>query len=382
MLNFTYHNPTKIVFGRGAIAQLNDLIPAAARVLMTYGGGSIKRNGVYEQVRQALGGRTVIEFGGIEPNPLYETCLRAVELSRSERVDFLLAVGGGSVIDGTKFIAAALKYPGAEPWDMLTDWTRIRDAAAFGTVLTLPGTGSEMNGGSVMSRRQDHQKLYFVSPHTFPRFSILDPETTYSLPQRQFANGTVDAFVQVLEQYLTYPVDAPLQDRFAEGILRTILEEAPKVQADPRNYAARANLMWCATQGLNGLIACGVPQDWASHMIGHELTALYGVDHGRTLAVVMPRVMRHQLARKRAKLLQYAARVWRLEQGDEDIRIDRAIDRTEAFFHHLGVSTRPWDHGIPPEAASLVAQRLADRQVRIGEHEDIGPAQVEEILRL
>lgn len=382
MLNFTYHNPTKIVFGRGTIAQLPELIPATARVLMTYGGGSIKQNGVHDQVLRAMAGRPLIEFGGIEPNPTYETCLQAVALAKSEGVDYLLAVGGGSVIDGTKFIAAAMKYAGDDPWDLLTDWSKIQQAVPFGTVLTLPGTGSEMNGGSVISRQSDHQKLFFISPQTFPAFSILDPETTFSLPARQFANGTIDALVQVLEQYLTYPVDSPLQDRFAEGIMLTILEEAPKVVRDPHNYAARANLMWCATHGLNGLIACGVPQDWASHMIGHELTALYGVDHGRTLALVMPRVMRHQRARKREKLLQYAARVWDLRDGDEDTRIDEAIARTEAFFRELGVSTAMADHGVPTEAAHLVAQRLADRQMRLGEHEDIGREQVEEILSI
>lgn len=381
MMNFVYHNPTKIVFGRGTIAQLPELIPATARVLMTYGGGSIKQNGVYDQVRQAMTGRTLFEFGGIEPNPTYETCLQAVALAKAERLDYLLAVGGGSVIDGTKFIAAALKYAGSDPWDLLLDWSKIQQAVPFGTVLTLPGTGSEMNGGSVISRQTDHQKLFFITPVTFPAFSILDPETTFSLPDRQFANGTIDAFVQVLEQYLTYPVDAPLQDRFAEGILLTILEETPKVLRDPRNYAARANLMWCATHGLNGLIACGVPQDWASHMIGHELTALYGVDHGRTLALVMPRMMRHQRARKREKLLQYAARVWNLRDGDEEQRIDEAIARTGAFFQQLGVSTTLADHGVPPEAAGLVAQRLADRGLKLGEHEDLGSAEVEEILR-
>lgn len=382
MLNFTYHNPTAIVFGRGTIAKLPELIPAADRVLLIYGGGSIKRNGVYEQVREALQDRTMVEFGGIEPNPRYETCLRAVELCRREQIDFLLAVGGGSVIDGTKFIAAALKYAGDEPWDLVKDQAPIHAAAPFGAVLTLPGTASEMNGTAVISRESNQQKLFFSSPHTFPKFSILDPEVTYSLPPRQSANGTIDAFVHVLEQYLTYPVDAPLQDRFAEGILLTLLEEAPKVQADPHNYDARANLMWCATHGLNGLIACGVPEDWASHMIGHELTALYGVDHGRTLALVMPRIMRHQRARKRGKLLQYAARVWGLRDGDEDARIDEAIQRTESFFHSLGVSTAMSDHGVPPEAARLVAERLAARDMRLGEHADLGPDQVEEILRL
>lgn len=381
MLNFTYQNPTEIVFGRGTISKLHDLIPTTARVLLTYGGGSIKRNGVYEQVCKAVDGRATVEFGGIEPNPRYETCLQAVELAKAERVDFIVAVGGGSVIDATKFIAAAVNYSGAEPWDMLTDWSLVPAAVPFGTVLTLPGTGSEMNSGAVISRQRDQLKLYFLSPHTYPRFSILDPETTYSLPPRQFANGTVDAFVQVLEQYLTYPVDAPLQDRYAEGLMLTLLEEAPKVQADGHNYAARANVMWCATQALNGLIACGVPQDWASHMIGHELTAIYGIDHGQTLAVVMPRVMRHQRARKRVKLLQYAARVWGLSDGDEDARIDAAIARTEGFFRSLGVSTSLADYGVPAEAGTLVAQRLAERGARIGEHMDLGPKEVAEILR-
>lgn len=382
MLNFTYYNPTRIVFGRGTIAQLSNLVPAQARILMTYGGGSIKQNGVYDQVKQALAGRTVVEFGGIEPNPHYETLLKAVALARAEKTDFLLAVGGGSVIDGTKFIGAALVYEGKEPWDILTDWSRIRGAVPFGSVLTLPGTGSEMNGGAVISRQATNEKLFFVTEHTLPRFSILDPETTFSLPHRQFANGTIDAFVQVLEQYMTYPVDAPLQDWFSEGLMQTIVEEAPKVLANPRNYDARANIMWCATLALNGLIACGVPQDWASHMIGHELTALYGIDHGRTLALVMPRVMRHQRERKRQKLLQYAARVWGLTDGDESSRIDRAIAKTEEFFQSLGVSTRLADHGVPPAAAALVARRLADRKMLVGEHQDLGPQEVEAILAM
>ncbi len=298
MLNFTYYNPTRIIFGKGTIPQVKALIPEKAKVMLTFGGGSIRHNGVYEQVMRSLEGHRVLEFGGIEPNPRYETCLRAVAQVKAEGVDFLLAAGGGSVIDGTKFIAAAAKYAGPEPWDLLRNWPLIRDALPLGTVLTLPGTGSEMNAGAVVSRESTTEKLYFVSEHTYPRFSILDPETTFTLPDRQFANGTVDAYVQVLEQYLTYDVNAPLQDRFSEGILLTLLAEAPKVKADPRNYNARANIMWCATNGLNGWIACGQPQDWASHMIGHELTALYGVDHGQSLAIVMPGVMHHQRGRK------------------------------------------------------------------------------------
>lgn len=382
MLNFAFFNPTRIVFGKGTIPEVKNLIPTTAKVMMIYGGGSIKRNGVYQQVTTALRGHAVVEFSGIEPNPRYETCMKAVAQVRSEGIDFLLAVGGGSVIDAAKFIGAAVKYNGDDPWDLLLDPSLLRAALPLGTVLTLPGTGSEMNSGAVISRDSTHEKLFFASDHTFPQFSILDPETTFSLPDRQFANGTVDAFVQVLEQYLTYDAGTPLQNRFAESILLTILEEAPKVKADPKNYDARANLMWCATNGLNGWIACGVPQDWASHMIGHELTALYGVDHGQSLAVVMPGIMQHERRRKRAMLLQYAARIWQLTDGDEDSRIDRAIARTEEFFRSLGVGTRFGDYHIPSDAPPLVAARLADRKMLLGEHHDIGRKEVEAILSL
>ena len=382
MLNFVCYNPTRIVFGKGTIPEVKNLIPAEAKVMMTYGGGSIRNNGVYDQVTTALRGRGVIEFGGIEPNPRYETCMKAVAVAKAQGVDFLLAVGGGSVIDGTKFIASALKYPGADPWDMLRNWTLLKAALPLGTVLTLPGTGSEMNGGAVISRDSTHEKLFFLSELTYPRFSILDPETTYTLPDRQFANGTVDAFVQVLEQYLTYDVNSPLQDRCAEGILLTLIAEAPKVKADPRNYDARANLMWCATNGLNGWIACGVAQDWASHMIGHELTALYGVDHGQSLAIVLPGIMHHQRRRKGARILQYAQRVWGLVHGDEETRIDQAIAKTEEFFRSLGIGTRLADYRIPVEAGPLVAQRLADRKMLLGEHQDLGRKEVEEVLAL
>jgi NADP-dependent alcohol dehydrogenase len=383
MLNFTYHNPTKIVFGRGSIAELPKLVPTDAKVLMTYGGGSIKRNGVYDQVVHAMQGRTVAEFGGIEANPRYETCMKAVEIVRAEGIEFLLAVGGGSVIDATKFIAAAVPYQGKDPWAMMSNWARVpADPLPFGCVLTLPATGSEMNGGSVITRESTHEKLFFVAPQTFPRFSILDPETTYTLPPRQTANGVVDAFVHTTEQYLTYPAEAPLQDRQAEAILLTLIEEGPKALSEPQNYAARANLMWCATQALNGLISCGVPQDWASHMMGHELTALYGIDHAQSLAVVLPGVLRHQKNRKLAKLLQYAERVWGLCNGDDDARAEQAIDRTEQFFRSLGVGTRLSDYHIPHEAIELVASRLAKRRMKLGEHQDLEEKEVREILTL
>jgi len=300
MDNFTYYNPVKIVFGRRSIAQLPRLVPAGAKILLTYGGGSIKRNGVYDQVVAALKKNPPAEFAGIEPNPRYETCMKAVERVRAEGFDFLLAIGGGSVLDGTKFIAAASVYKGKDPWDMMFNPARVpADALPIGCVMTLPATGSEMNGGAVITREATKDKLAVRSSHLFPRFSILDPETTFTLPPRQTANGVVDAFVHVMEQYLTYPADAPLQDRQAEAILLTLVEEGPKALAEPWNYVVRASLMWCATQALNGLIGCGVPQDWATHAIGHELTALYGIDHAQSLAIILPGMMQQQIDRKR-----------------------------------------------------------------------------------
>lgn len=387
MENFTYYNPVKIVFGRGSIAELPELLPADAKVLMTYGGGSIMKNGVHAQVVRAINGRKLVEFGGIEPNPRYETCMKAVEKVRAEGVDFLLAVGGGSVLDGTKFIAAAAKYDGGDPWDFFADWSRLpAEPLPIGCVLTLPATGSEMNGGAVISRESTREKLFFISPRTMPKFSILDPETTFSLPLRQTSNGIVDAFVHVMEQYLTFPADAPLQDRQAEAVLLTLIEEGPKAIQDPKNYTVRANLMWCATQALNGLIGCGVPQDWATHMIGHELTALYGIDHAQSLAVVLPGVLRHQRERKRAKLLQYARRVWNLMDsdagGNEDTLVDLAIEKTERFFQSLDVGTRFSNYNIPPEATEIVPQRLAARRMRLGEYGDLREKAVKEILEL
>jgi NADP-dependent alcohol dehydrogenase len=382
MRNFEYYNPTRIVFGRGKISRLAELMPAAAKPLMLYGGGSIKQNGVYDQVKTALKAFHVEEFGGIEPNPRFETCMRAVAKIEKEKCDFLLAVGGGSVIDAGKFIAAAAKYEGDDPWDMLSNWAPVEAALPLGTVLTLPATGSEMNGGSVISRESTKEKLFFGSDLIRPRFSILDPETTFSLPPVQIANGIVDAFVHVLEQYSTYPAPNPLQDRQSEAILKTLIEEGPKALADPKNYEVRANIMWCATNALNGWLSLGVPTDWASHVIGHELTALYGIDHGISLAIVEPGVWEHQRDRKKGKLLQYVERVWNVRNGSEDERVDQAIAKTDSFFQSLEIGTRLTDHGIPEEACELVAQRLAARQMKIGEHGDIGEREVAEILRL
>jgi len=380
MQNFVYHNPTKIVFGTGTLRQVAGLIPANNKILLTYGGGSIKRNGVYDQVTQALKSRPVLEFGGIEPNPRYETLMKAVEVCRKEQVDFLLSVGGGSVLDGTKFIALAVFYSDGDPWDILARHAPASQALPVGCILTLPATGSEMNGNSVISRNSTREKLAFANPLVHPRFSILDPETSFTLPLRQTQNGISDAFAHVMEQYMTYPASGPLQDRQAEAILLTLIEEGPKVLREPTDYAARANLMWCCTQALNGLISCGMPQDWSTHMIGHELTAFFGLDHAQTLVIVMPAMWKHQKKTKAQKLTQYAERVWGVRNGDDQAAV--AIRKTEEFFRSLGMKTRLSEWGIGTDKLEEIASRFEQRGMKLGEHQAIGRSEVLEILKL
>ena len=374
MQNFEFYNPTKIIFGAKTIAKLAELVPAEARVLILYGGASARKNGTLDEVKAALGQRFVAEFGGIEPNPSYETMMRAVDQVGEQKIDFLLAVGGGSVIDGTKFVAAAVGYAG-DPWEILeTHGASVKRAMNFGSVLTLPATGSEMNNGSVITRQSTHTKFAFLSPHVFPQFSVLDPTKTYTLPPSQIANGVADAFVHVVEQYLTYPVGGLAQDRFAEGLLQTLIEVGPQALATPDDYDTRANLMWVAALALNGLIGAGVPQDWATHMIGHELTALYHLDHARTLAIVLPSLLDVQRQHKRAKLLQYAQRVWNINDGSDDERIDQAIARTRRFFESLGIKTRLSDYGLGPEAIdAVVAQLKTHGMTALGERQNISP---------
>lgn len=382
MNNFTLHTPTKVLFGKGQIAQLREQLPADARVLITYGGGSVVRSGLLAQIRTELAGMTLFEFGGIEPNPAYETLMGAVELARAEKVDFLLAVGGGSVLDGTKFIAAATPYdPAREPWHILeTVGSEVRSAIPLGTVLTLPATGSEMNMGAVITRKRTGDKQHFFSPFVMPRFAVLDPVLTYTLPARQVANGVVDAFIHILEQYLTYPVNAKVQDRFAEGLLLTLIEEGPKALAEPENYDVRANIMWSATMALNGLIGAGVPHDWATHMLGHELTALYGLDHAQTLAVVLPALLEAKREQKHAKLLQYAERVWDLREGSEVERIDGAIAATRDFFTRMGLKTRLRDYDLGSLDIDALLGKLAEHgMTRLGEHGDIDLVQSQHI---
>ena len=381
MQNFDFHNPTRILFGDGQIERIGKLVPPAARVLVLYGGGSIRANGTYDAVMAALAGRTVFDFSGIEPNPTYETLSEAIALVRREHVDFLLAVGGGSVIDGTKFVAAGALLD-ADPWTILEQHAKnVHAALPIGVVLTLPATGSEMNAAAVITRKRTQEKFAFISRSVYPQFAVLDPTRTYTLPKRQVGNGVVDAFVHVMEQYMTVPAQAKVQDRFAEGLLLTLVEDGPRALATPEDYDVRANLMWTATLALNGLIGTGVPQDWSTHTIGHELTALYGLDHAQTLAIVLPSMLRVRRAAKREKLLQYAARVWDLHTGDEDVRIESAIARTEDFFRAMGVGTKLSDYGLGRDAIPAVIAALeAHGMTRMGETGEVTLAVARDVL--
>ncbi len=357
MLNFTFSNKTRVHFGENQISQVTNEIPLSAKVLLTYGGGSIKKNGVYDQVIEALAKHTVFEFSGIEPNPSYETSMKAVALVKQENIDYILAVGGGSVVDASKFIAAAAEFNG-EPWDILAKGAKVESAVALGVVLTLPATGSESNGGAVISKLATKDKLAFMSEFVLPQFAVLDPSVMNSLPARQLSNGVVDAFIHTTEQYLTYSVNAKIQDRFAEGILHTLIEEGPKLFTDEKNNDVNANVMWSATQALNGLIGSGVPQDWATHMIGHEITITFGLDHAQTLAIVLPRLLWEMRETKQDKLLQYASRIWGINEGDTESRIKLAIEKTEQFFHSVQMKTRFSDYQLGEEVVEVIVSQL------------------------
>ncbi len=374
MLNFSFHNSTRIHFGEGQIEAIKKEIPANARVLMVYGGGSIKKNGVYDQVSNALSEYEWFEFSGIEPNPQYDTLVKSLAIIKEKKIDYLLAVGGGSVVDGVKFIACAALFEGDDPWDIIAKQQRIKKALPIGAVLTLPATGSETNQGAVVTR--NGHKLPFSSPLVRPQFAVLDPAVTLSLSDRQVGNGVVDAFVHTMEQYLTYNVNGKVQDRFSEGLLQTLIEEGPKALADAtkNDLEVRGNVMWAATMALNGLIGAGVPQDWSTHMIGHELTGGFGIDHARTLSIVLPAVMKVRREEKREKLLQYAQRVWNIQSGSEEERIDQAIEKTEQFFTEMGVPTRLShidldESHIEPLLTSLQQHGM----VKLGEKRDITP---------
>ena len=362
MENFDFYNPVRVLFGKGMIAQMEQYIPKNARVLMVYGGGSIKKNGVYDQVVEALGDHKTVEYGGIQPNPSYEYALPALDIIRNDELDFILAVGGGSVVDACKFIAAASYFKGEDPWDILAKGAPVEEALPIGVVLTIPATGTEMNGNSVITREATKDKLAFSSQKVYPVFSVLDPTVTYSLPQRQLANGVVDAFVHVIEQYLTYPTEALVQDRYAESLLRILIEEGGKVMAmDQPDYDNRANIMWAATNALNHFLSAGVMVDWTTHMLGHELTALHGLDHAVTLAIVLPGVMEEMRELRKDRLLQYAERIWDLTGFDHSAIIDECIAKTEQFFKCMGVNTRLSDYSIGQSTVDLIVERVENR---------------------
>ncbi|MDH6303982.1 NADP-dependent alcohol dehydrogenase [Parabacteroides sp. PF5-5] len=381
MNNFEFCNPVKVVFGKETISRLPFLIPEGSRVLMLYGGGSIKKNGIYEQVTAALKAYTLLEFSGIEANPHYETCMQAVELVKKEKVDFLLAVGGGSVIDATKFIASAVYFEG-DPWDILAKGAPIKKVMPLGAVLTLAATGSEMNERAVISRVSLQKKLNFSSPLVFPRFAVMDPEVTYSLPAHQVANGVVDSFIHVIEQYLTYPVNAQVQDLFAESLMKVIVSEGLKVLDNPRDYDIRANLMWAATNALNGWIGQGVPQDWSSHRIGYALTAQFGLDHAETLVVILPGVMRYLQKEKQEKILRMGAVVFGITEGSVQERLEKSIEATEGFFRNMGLKTRLSEYGIKESDLDKLVEPITQMGWKLGEHANIDARVAREILSL
>ncbi|NLZ94312.1 MAG: iron-containing alcohol dehydrogenase [Bacteroidales bacterium] len=384
MNNFEYKNPTKILFGKDQTTKLSQEVPRDANVLLLYGGGSIKKNGVYNQVINALHKHNVIEFGGIPPNPEYSVLMEALEVIKKEKIDFLLAVGGGSVIDGTKFLSAAAFFDGKEPWDIMTKRVPMNQGMPFGVVLTLPATGSEMNSGFVITRDETKEKLSQGGEAFHPQFSILDPEVVKSIPQRQLANGIADAFMHVMEQYMTYPIGGNLQDRFSEGILQTLIEVAPAIMKDPSDYEAASNYMWSCTMALNGLISKGVPEDWAVHMMGHELTALFGIDHARTLAILAPSHFKYNFDAKKAKLAQYAERVWNVIEGSEEEKANSAIEKTEEFFHSLSIKTKLSEYTDDyAGTAEEIAKRFTERKwIGLGENRSLNPEDAKKIVEM
>jgi len=384
MNNFEFKNPTKILFGKDQIENIKKEIPKDAKVLMLYGGGSIKKNGIYEQVTTALKNHEVMEFGGIPANPEYAVLIKALKVIKEENITYLLAVGGGSVIDGTKFLSSAAFYEGDEPWDILAKKIPTLKGMPFGTVLTLPATGSEMNSGAVITRKETKEKLGMGGAGLFPVFSVLDPQVIRSIPHRQLANGITDAFTHVLEQYLTYPDGALLQDRFSESILQTLIEVAPKVLEDPTDYKAASNFMWSCTMALNGLIQKGVPTDWAVHAMGHELTALFGIDHARTLAVIAPSHYKYNFESKKEKLAQYAERIWNITEGSTEYKASIAIKKTEAYFNELGIDTKLSRYTDDYNGtAEEVSKRFKERGWEgLGEHQNLKPEDAEKIIKM
>lgn len=374
-MNFTYFNPTSIEFGTGKIKSIVKYIDKNSKVLVVYGGGSIKKNGVYEQVKIALDGYTWFEFAGVEPNPSIETLNKAVKIIKDEKIDFVLAVGGGSVIDGSKYLVTAALYDG-DGWDFLEGKT-VEKALPLGAILTLPATGSESNTTAVISRNSTNEKRYFGSALLYPKFAVLDPSVMSTLDDRQLANGLVDAFVHTCEQYLTYSNTSLLHDGYAQTILKGlhILAQDWKSRYE---IQWQENLMLLANQALNGFIGSGVPQDWATHMIGHELTAVYGLDHARSLAVVQPQLLRVMIEDKQEKLTQMGKEVFGMPHNYEMV-----IEAIEFMYHSIGVSTNLNDYNIDDKVVENITSALKKHgMTNIGENANVTLEKVEKILTM
>ncbi len=373
-MQFTYQNPTKIEFGQGKISKISKLIPQDKKVLLLYGGGSIKKNGVYDQTADALKDHTFFEFGGVEANPTKETLDKAISYGRENEVDYVLAVGGGSVVDGAKYIANAYYYDG-DGWDLLEGKYSASKALEIGVILTLAATGSESNTGSVITKAETKEKRFFHSFHSYPKFSILDPNVLKSLDERQLINGLIDTFVHTCEQYVTYQHGFLAQDNYSEGILRALWQLS-------QNYEIRddlwySNLMWLANQALNGLIGLGVPQDWGTHYIGHELSGLYGIDHARTLAIIQPNLFRELKEQKKDKLLQMGRNVFSMDTNNVDEVIDKIEDLYRSLNVDLKISSYTKDQNIKENVTILLEKHGF---TKFGEKETITLDVVEKIL--
>ena len=373
--NFTFQSPTKIIFGKGAVGALKREIPKDKRILLLYGCQSLKKYGAYESIKKALADRPeVFEFSGISSDPEYDYLLKVVNFIKTNKIDYILAAGGGSVIDAAKFIALASLFEG-EPWNIVESFGACcKKALPIAAVVTLPASGSEVNRDAVISRASRKAKLPLGNIAVYPQLAILDPELTFSLPSEQTANGILDTFVHVLEQYLTYPVNAKLQDRFAESILTTLIEDGPIVLNEPENYEARSNIMLSSSMAMNGFLRAGVPMDWATHMISHEITSLFGIPHARALAIVIEPYLNYSKEKKHHKLLQFSRRVWNIFEADENKSVALAIDKTMDFFRSLGFKTKLTDYDLTDkDVEKVIKQLISHRMVKLGENRDITP---------
>lgn len=359
--NFTYWNPTKLIFGKDQLEKLKDEVPQyGKRVLLVYGGGSIKRSGLYDNVVQLLKeiGIELFELAGVEPNPRISTVRKGVEICKTEEIDFILAVGGGSVIDCTKAIAAGAKYEG-DAWDLVIKKAFAKEALPFGTVLTLAATGSEMNSGSVITNWETNEKYGWGSPAVFPKFSILDPVHTFTVPRDQTIYGIVDMMSHVFEHYFHLEENTLMQDRMCESLLLTVMETAPKLLDDLGSYEHRATILYNGTMALNGMLSMGYQGDWATHNIEHAVSAVYDIPHGGGLAILFPNWMKHNLKVKPERFKQLAVRVFGVDpegKTAEEAGLE-GIERLRQFWNSIGAPSKLIDYDIDESKLELMAEK-------------------------